>query len=451
MNRAAVEKLKPELRGELLLPTDEGYDSARKVFNAMIDKRPAAIARCARAADVISAVNFARAHDLLVSVRGGGHNIAGNAVCDGGLMIDLSRMKGIGVDPSQRTARAEPGLTLGEFDRETQAFGLATTLGIFSTTGIAGLTLGGGLGWLMGKYGLACDNLLSADVVTADGCLVTASATENEDLFWGLRGGGGNFGVVTSFEYRLHPAGPVLAGPVFYPTSSAKEVMRFYREYARANPDDLRADVGLADFGLLTGPVAVAIGLCYCGPLEEGKRLVEPVRKFAAPLADLIQPMGYCEVQSMLDPLMPPGLHNYWKSNFIADLPDAAIETLVHFFETRPSASSFLWLERMHGAASRVHPTTTAFGHREAQYALLIIAMWSDAADTERHIRWVRECWEAMQSFTTGRVYVNYLGEEGEERVRAAYGANYERLVALKNKYDPTNFFRLNQNIKPAV
>lgn len=449
VGEAAIQELKNRLRGDLLRPGDNDYDTARKVWNAMIDKRPALIARCAGAADVIQCVKFAREHDLLVFVRGGGHSVPGLSVCDGGLMIDLSPMKGIRVDPARQTARAQPGLSWGEFDRETQAFGLATTGGIFSITGIAGLTLGGGLGWLMGKYGLACDNLLSADVVTADGRFLTASATENEDLFWGLRGGGGNFGIVTSFQYRLHPVGTVLAGFLIHTAAKANEVLRFYREYMRQAPDEVRVDAGFVSAP--DGNLVAFLLPCYAGPLKEGEQIIRPLREFGPPLADQMAPMKYCDVQTMLNPILPPGQLNYWKSAFVAELSDAAIETLAHSAAARPSATSYLVFEDMHGAASRFPVRDTAFAHRQALYSLLILATWTDAADSEKHIRWVRECWEVMKPFTAGRVYVNYLDEEGDERVREAYGPNFERLVVLKNKYDPTNFFRLNQNIPPTV
>jgi FAD/FMN-containing dehydrogenase len=447
LREGSVAELKANLRGALLRPGDDGYDAVRTVHNAMIDRRPALIARCAGAADVIAGVQFARTHHLLVSVRGGGHNVAGNAVCDGGLMLDLSPMQGIRVDPAGRTVRAEPGLTWHDFDRETQAFGLATTGGLFSTTGIAGLTLGGGLGWLNGLYGLACDNLRSADVVTADGQLLTASDAEHPDLFWGLRGGGGNFGIVTSFAYRLHPVGPMLAGLLFYPIAKATEVFRFYREYTPESPDAFRADIGV-----LTAPdghLAVAMIPCYVGVVAEGERVIAPLRRLG-PVTDLVRPMTYCEVQTMLDDVLPPGRRNYWKSSFLPTLDDAAIETLIACGQAAPSPTSFLALEPLHGAASRVPPEATAFPHRAAHYSLLILAVWTDPAASEQHIRWARESWEAMRPFAAGRVYVNYLGDEGEERVQEAYGPNYQRLVALKNTYDPTNFFRLNQNITPT-
>jgi FAD binding domain/Berberine and berberine like len=450
---AAIQECKNRVRGEVLCPTDDGYEVARKVFNAMIDKRPVLIARCAGAADVIECVRFAREHDLVVSVRGGGHSVAGWGTCDGGLMIDLSRMKGIRVDPARRTVRAEVGLTLGEFDRETQAFGLATTLGAFSTTGIAGLTLGGGLGWLMGKYGLACDNLLSVDVVTAEGRLLTASATENEDLFWGVRGGSGNFGIVTSFEYRLHPVGPVvLAGGVFYPEASAKAFLRFYREFTSSCPDELTTQGGILT--TLDGNRTVAMAGCYCGPIAEGEKIVKPLRTFATPLADLFAPMPYVDLQRMLDAYYPPGRQNYWKSNFLRALSDEAIDAFVECAARRPSPQMFntsIWLEHMHGVAARVGVTETAFPHRQHPYNFSIFSIWPDPTHSAEMMAWTRQSWDALRPFMASGAYVNYLEEEGDPAARAAYGVNYERLVALKTKYDPTNFFRINHNIRPTV
>ncbi|MGH9778011.1 MAG: FAD-binding oxidoreductase, partial [Candidatus Acidiferrales bacterium] len=402
------------------------------------------------AADVMACVRFAREHDVPVSVRGGGHSIAGKAVCDGGLMIDLSRMKGIRVEPARRIAHAQPGLTLGEFDQESQAFGLATPLGTVSMTGIAGLTLGGGIGWLMGKFGLACDNLLSVGVVTAEGRLLTASATENEDLFWGVRGGAGNFGIVTEFQYRLHPLGPVLAGPVFYPVACAREVLRFYRDLTAAAPDELTAEAGF-----LTGPDGiplVAIIVCSCASLEEGERILRPLRAFGSPSTDAIGATSYLQHQKLFDPFFPPGQHHYWKSEFLAELSDAAIEVLRTCAATRPSPQSFVILDNLHGAVTRVGPNETAFPHRRQLFSLLILATWSDPVDSGKNIQWARQCWEAVQPFSAGAAYVNFLSEgEGDERVQAAYGTNHARLVALKNKYDPTNFFRMNQNIRPSV
>ncbi len=452
LEEAAVEEFKAGLRGELLRPGDGGYEDARTIWNAMIDKRPALIARCAGAADVIHCVNFARTNKLLVAVRGGGHDVAGNAVCDGGLVIDLSRMKGIRVDPTRRTVRAEPGLTWGEFDQETQAFGLATTGGFVPTTGIAGLTLGGGLGYLMRGFGLACDNLLSVDIVTADGQLLTASTTENEDLFWGVRGGGGNFGIVTSFEYELHPVGPmVLGGLILHPLPRAKEVTQFYREFTSTSPDELTTYLGFVTSP--DGHPAVAFIICYSGPVEEGEEVIRPLREFGPPAADMAGPMPYTAVQALGAPLAPYGRWNYWKSNFLQELSDEAIDTMIDQFSAVPSPFSAAALEQLGGAVSRVGENETAFGERGAHYSLIIHSQWADPAETERNIQWARNFWEAMQPFARDAVYVNYIdrGEEAD-RIRAAYGAEkYERLVALKNKYDPMNLFRLNKNIEPTV
>jgi FAD/FMN-containing dehydrogenase len=450
LDEATVQGFKTNLRGALLRPGDDGYDAARKVWNGMIDKRPALIARCAGPADVLQCVRFARDHDLLVSVRGGGHNYAGKAVYDDGLMIDLSPMKGIRVDPVRRTTQAQAGLKLGEFDRETQAFGLATTLGVNTDTGIAGLPLGGGYGWLGGKYGLACDNVLSVDVVTADGRLVTASASENEDLFWGMRGAGANFGIVTSFEYRLHPVGPVLGGMVLYPLS--KEAPRFFHEFSSTCPDEV-STVGL----LLTTPdgtPAVGMAACYCGPLEHGEKILQPLRTFAVPLADFIAPRPYVEMQTVFDEAWAPGQLYYHKANNLRHLSAAAIDTLVAYARAMPTALSSIYFQQLHGAASRIAASETAFPHRYDHLQFGLHPTTQNPADCAAMIRWAREGWQAMQPFVERALYVNALEdalEEGEQRVREAYGPNYERLVALKNKYDPTNFFRLNANIKPTV
>jgi FAD/FMN-containing dehydrogenase len=440
------------LRGQLLRPGDDGYDDARTIYNAMIDNRPAFIARCAGVADVIQSVNFARECGLVLSVRGSGHNVSGNAICDGGLMIDLSPMKSVRVNPERRTACAEPGVTWGEFDHETQAFGLATTGGVITTTGVAGLTLGGGIGWLMGNHGLACDNLLSVDVVTADGRLITASTSENQDLFWGLRGGGGNFGIATSFEFQLHPVGQMLGGLVIHPLDHAVELIGFYEEFTQTSPDELGS---MAVF--VTSPEGervVAIAVCYNGPVEEGERVLKPLREFGTPLADVISPMSYAQVQGMLDEGFPPGLQNYWKSNFLKGLDDTAIEMIVDHVRNAPSPASAVAIEQLGGAVNRVGTDDTAFNHRNARYNLLIVGMWPDPAAKDENVKWVRDLWDAMEPYSSGGVYVNYLGQEadeGTERIIAAYGPEkYERLVALKNKYDPTNLFRLNQNIKPT-
>jgi FAD/FMN-containing dehydrogenase len=444
-----VQEFAANLRGELIRPEDGGYDATRAVFNGMIDKRPAIIVRCAGTADVIQGVNFAQTHTLMLSVHGGGHSVAGTAVSDGGLMLDLSPMKGIRVDPARRTAEAQGGLTLGEFDHETQAFGLATTLGVVSMTGIAGLTLGGGLGWLNGKHGLACDNLLSADVVTADGRLLTASEEENEDLFWGIRGGGGNFGVVTSFRYRLHPVGTVLGGGLRYSAAEARDVLRFYHEFASTCPDELSTAASLGRTP--DGSVVVGVAVCYCGPIETGERVLHPLRTFGSPLEDNIQPMSYRTLQSTPDVGFPFGRQHYWKSSWLKHLSDEAIEVIIRFVAEMPSPISGVGLQQMHGAASRVDPAATAFRHRDEHYDFLILSQWADPSDSEENIQWTRALFEAMQPFFETGVYVNNLGEEGEDRVKEAYGAHYERLVALKDTYDPTNLFRLNQNVRPTA
>jgi FAD/FMN-containing dehydrogenase len=449
LNSDVIEQFHSGLRGGYLLRGDDGYEAARKIYNAMIDHRPAIIARCAGAADVIAAVNFARNNGLLVSVRGGGHNVSGNAVCDGGLMIDLSPMKSVRVDPQGKAAHAEAGVTWGEFDRETQAFGLATTGGLVSTTGIAGLTLGGGLGWLMGNYGLACDNLISVDVVTAD----TASKSRNEDLFWGLRGGGGNFGIATSFEFQLHPVGQMLGGILIHRLDKAAEAIKFYDEFTRTSPDELGTFVGFVTSP--EGERVMAIFVSYNGAIEEGERILKPLREFGPPLADMISPMGYVQVQRMMDDGFPAGRQNYWKSNFIKGLDTQAINVIIDQVAKAPSPHSAVAIEQFSGAVNRVSINDTAFNHRDARYNLLIVGIWTDAAAKADNVRWVRELWDAMAPYSSGGVYVNYLGQEadeGAERVKSAYGVEkYARLVALKQKYDPTNLFRLNQNIKPSV
>jgi FAD/FMN-containing dehydrogenase len=428
-----------------------GYDDARKVWNGMIDRRPALIVRCAGVADVITCVNFARTHSLLVSVKGGAHNIPGNAVCHGGLTIDLSQLRSVVVDPGRRMARAEPGATWADFDHETQAFGLATTGGTAFDTGIAGLTLGGGIGWLAGKYGLSCDNLLAVDIVTADGQLRTASDTENPDLFWAVRGGGGNFGVVTSFQYQLHPVGLVLAGQVFYPFKKAKEFLTFYRDFSRDIPDELNTIGGLATFPEV-GPVAAAI-VCYNGPVEEGEKVLRPLREFGSPLGDGIRPMPYTEIQQITGPMLQTGRRNYIKSIMVKDMGEAVIDTLLEYFARVPSPFTLLVFQQLGNAANRVGKEATAFNHRDAGYELIIHAIWLDQGDDEKNIRWTRELAATTLPLTGGSDYINQMGteaEEGADRIRAAFGPNYQRLVAVKQRYDPTNLFRHNQNIKAA-
>ena len=446
--RSVRQELRSGRHGQVIYPDDQGYDTARAVFNGMIDRRPLAVVRPSDASEVVRCIEFVRQHDLPLSVRGGGHSVAGYAVRDGAVMLDLSGMKSVQVDPASRTVRAAPGLTLGEFDRATQAFGLATTLGVVSVTGIAGLTLGGGLGWLNGRYGLACDNLISADVATADGQLLTASAQDNEDLFWAIRGGGGNFGVVTSFEYQLHPIDVVLAGALSYPLSTAPHVLRFYDDFVKAAPDELSTAVSLALTP--TGEPTVSIVVCYCGPTDKGEQVLHPLRTFRSPVDDSIQPMPYTALQSARDEGFPSGRLHYWKSGWLRDLSDGAIETLIQFIPQLPSSASGVGLQQMHGVASRIAPSATAFRHRAEQYDFLILSQWSDTTDSDRNVEWTSALFQAMQPHLEESVYVNNLGNEGPSRVRAAYGENYDRLAALKRTLDPDNLFRANQNVDPS-
>lgn len=438
------------IRGEVLGPNDAGYDAARKVWNGMVDKRPGLIVRCAGTADVMVAVRFARKHDVEVSVRGGGHNIAGKSVSEGGLMIDLSGMRSVHVDPATRTARVEGGATLRDLDHETQAFGLATTGGVVSHTGVAGLTLGGGIGRIGRKFGLACDNLLAVNLVTAEGRYLRASEQENADLFWAVRGGGGNFGIATSVEFRLHPVGPmVLGGVVLYPFEHARSVLRSYADYSRAAPDEVDADLIL-----LTSPEGkrvVAISASYIGDPKDGERILQPLRTFGPVLADQLGLVAYTSLQTAADAFFPTGLHHYWKTHFLTELTDAAIEVVVRGFQRAPSPRSIVVLQQYGGAVARIAPTATAFPHRSAQYDFLPTAVWEDPAQTEKNVDWVRKLWAEMKPFSSGGEYVNNLGEDGHDRVRAAYGPNYARLAELKNQYDPTNFFHLNANIEPTT
>lgn len=449
----------PGFRGAILRPGQQGYDEARRVWNGAVDRHPRMIARCAGTADVVAAVRFAAERELLVAVRGGGHGVAGTATCDDGMVIDCSPMKGIRVDPPARTAWAQPGVLWGELDQETQAFGLAVTGGIVTHTGIAGLTLGGGLGWLMRKHGLTIDNLTAADVVTADGRLLRASAAEHPDLFWGLRGGGGNFGVVTCFEYRLHPLGPVLAGPVLWPIEQAAEVLRFYRDFIATVPDELTTIVNLRKAPPLPaipqplhGRPVCAVTVCWSGELAAGETLLRPLRRFGRPLLDLIAIKPYPTHQSMFDPLVPHGWHYYWKSVVLADLSDHTIDTLATHTAAIGSARSYVLIFQLGGAIARVATDATAYPHRQAGYAVNINAVWLPGeaiAGEER--AWTRRLFTALEPAQLG-VYVNFLGEEGSHRVRAAYGAaTYQRLAHLKARYDPGNLFRLNQNIPPST
>jgi FAD/FMN-containing dehydrogenase len=459
LDETSIADLRARLRGELLRPGEEEYEAARKIWNGAIDRYPAMIVRCRGVADIVAAVRFARERDLLVAVRGGGHGVAGFAICDGGLVLDCSAMKGVRVDPAARTARAEPGVLWGEFDHETQAFGLATTGGVVTHTGLAGLTLGGGIGWLMRKHGLTCDNLIRADVVTADGDLLQATETENAELFWALRGGGGNFGVVTSFEYQLYPVGPtVLAGPIYFSMEDAGKVLRFYREFVATAPDELTTVLNLRRAPAvaflpehLHGRPVVAVATCFAGSIEEGERLLRPLRQFGRPVLDLIAPKPYVRHQSMFDPTVPHGLHYYWKSLEVPPFTDEVIDLVVEHSMRITSPLSYTVIFQLGGAIARIKEDATAYSHREAAHNVNINAVWrpDDPAAAE-HVCWARDFFAALESHQVG-VYVNFLGDEGDDRVRAAYGeANYVHLATAKRRYDPSNFFRLNQNVRPA-
>ena len=441
-------RLAAQLAGEVVLPGDAGYDSARRVWNGMIDRRPLGIARCKSPDDVLAAVAFAQDQEIAVAVRGGGHNIAGNGVCDGGLVIDLSSMCGVEVDARRRTGQVGGGATIAQFDAGAQEFGLATTGGIMTSTGVGGFTLGGGLGVLMRSYGLACDNLLAAEVVTAAGRRVRASSDENSDLFWGLRGGGGNFGVVTSFEVQLQEVGPLLTGRLAHPWAQARPALRFCRDFVAGAPDALVVyqTLGTGD----DGQPAMYMRSVFNGPIDEGLSVVAPLRRFGSPVVEDFKPMSYVDVQAMVEPAFPPGRLNYWKANFVDELTDELIDILVDSFERVPSAHSMIALEQMGGAVARVPREATAFQHRQAAFSLLILSGWDDPADTDANVAWTREVWERTRPLCSSGVYVNYLGSEGDERIRDAYGVNLARLSEVKQKYDPGNFFRVNQNIAPV-
>ena len=456
-----VEEFEARLRGELLRPGGEDYERARHIWNGMIERRPALIVRAAGVADVISSVDFARENGLLLAVRGGGHNVAGTALADGALVVDLSAMKGIRVDPVSRTARAEGGVTIGELDHETQKFALAAPMGLVSETGIAGLTLGGGLGWMRRKHGLSSDNLLSVDAVTADGRFVSASETENAGLFWGVRGGGGNFGVVTSFEYRLHPVGPeVMFCFVLYPGDRAREVLRFCEEYASQAPDEVspigvlgrvpRAELFPEEWH---GHPFAAVLAMYAGEAEEGERTLRPLRELGEPIADLSGRMSYTEAQQALDEDYPEGKRYYWKSRNLDSLGEAEIERLIAHAQSAPSDESTIDVWYQGGAMSRVGASQTAFGDRSAPILIGVEANWEEARDDAANVAWVRECVEDLSRFSGGGSYLNFPGflEEGEQQLRDAFGENYERLAALKSEHDPGNLFRVNQNVKPAT
>jgi FAD/FMN-containing dehydrogenase len=445
--------LQAQLAGSVLSPSDTAYEAARRVHNGLIDRRPALVARCHGTADVQAAVRFARERGLEIAVRGGGHNVAGNAVCDGGLVIDLSAMRGVHVDARARRARAQGGATWGDYNRETQLHGLASTGGVVSTTGVGGLTLGGGLGWLMGKHGMAVDSLRAAELVLATGEVVRASADEHPELFWAVRGGGGNFGVATWLEYELYPVGPaVTGGLVAHPFSAARDVLRFYRDFTASLPDELTAFAGVLHAPDGSGTKLAAIIVCHAGSLEAGAAAVAPVKRFGSPVMDVIGPMPYSAVNMLFDAGFPRGALNYWKSNFLSALGDGAIDTMIARFAAAPSPMSALLLEHFHGAATRVGPTETAFPHRTVGYNFLAVGEWMEPAATPANVAWAREAYAAMvPHFASGR-YVNYLNADevsDGSSVSAAFGPNWKRLREVKQRYDPDNAFHLNQNIKP--
>lgn len=458
LSENVVQDFKSRLRGELIRPGDDHYETARKVYNAMIDRHPLMVLRCADVADVIAAVNFARENKLPVAIRAGGHNVTGAATCDDGIVIDLSLMKGIQVDPTSRTASAQGGVTWGDLDHATHPFGLAAPGGIISTTGIAGLTLGGGIGHLTRNFGLSCDNLISADVVTADGRLLKASANENPDLFWAIRGGGGNYGVVTSFEFKLSPVDMVFAGPVLYPLSMAKDAMRFYRSYMAKAPDNMNAF-----FAFLIVPPGppfpeplhnkpmCGIVACYTGPMDKAEEVVGPLREFGPPAFVGLGPLPFPALNGAFDALVPPGLQHYWKADFVKELTDEVIDAHVKYGPDIPTVSSAMHIYPVSGAAGRVGKNDTAFSYRDAQYVHVIAAMYPDPADTPKNMEWVRNYWSALHPYSAGGAYVNFMMDEGQDRITATYRDNYDRLVAVKNKYDPTNLFHLNQNIAPSA
>jgi len=448
---SALAKLRSKFAGTILQPGDPEYDNVRALHNGMIDKRPAVIARCRNEAEIAASVAFAREYGLEIAVRGGGHNVSGRASVEGGMMIDLSLMKAISVDAAMKRAIAQGGVTWGEFNRATQEHGLATTGGVISTTGIAGLTLGGGYGYLAGKHGLATDNLVAATVVTADGQVVRASDSENPDLYWALRGGGGNFGVVSSFEYHLHPVGPtIMAGAIAWPLTQAREVLRFYREFTESAGDELTclAGVGHAPDG--SGVKVAIIGAAYFGAITDGEKILGPIKEFGSPLFDTIQPTGYSDLNSMFDIAYPKGMLYYWKSNFLAALDDNVISTMVEMVERCPSKYSGIFLEHWHGAAARVPQDQTAFVYRREGHNLLVLSHWYDAAANAENIAWARDGFAALgPSFAQAR-YLNYLDQDDAADLAGPFGENYARLAQIKAKWDPRNVFHLNQNIQPA-
>jgi FAD/FMN-containing dehydrogenase len=456
MSGPTIEQLRQSVRGAVITAEDDGYEDARRVHNAMIDKRPRVVVRPANAGDVIAAVDFARENELDLAVRGGSHSVPGLGTCDDGVVVDLSSMRGVRVDPGRQTARAEGGATWGDFNAATYPFGLATTGGIISTTGVGGLTLGGGIGYLARGLGLSCDNLISADVVTADGRLLIANDKENEDLFWALRGGSGNFGVVTSFEFRLSPVKDIYGGPIFFELDRASDVLRFFREFIVDAPEQLG---GFPAFQIAPplpfipetrhGEPFVAIVACWAGPLDEGKRAIQPFRDVAPIVAELVGPMPYPTLNSAFDGLVPPGLQHYWKANFNKELTDAAIEGHLQHAPKLPAVNSTVHLYPINGACHRIGPDETAFAYRDATFATVIAGMWPDPAQNEANIQWVRDYYQATAPHSEPGGYINFMSEDDQGRIEANYRGNYGRLVETKRKYDPGNLFHVNQNIAP--
>ncbi|MBW3554094.1 MAG: FAD-binding oxidoreductase [Gemmatimonadetes bacterium] len=455
MTAIAIADVLPELSrrfsGQLLRSVDAEYDEARRVHNGLIDKRPAVIARCRGVADIGEAIRFARRHGLEIAVRGGGHNVAGRSTVEGGLMIDLSPMRRVVIDPDGRVGVADGGATWADFDRATQEHGLATTGGVVSSTGVGGLTLGGGYGWLQGRHGLSVDNLLAVEIVTAEGHALTASEEENADLFWAVRGGGGNFGVVASFHFRLHPVGPaVVGGLVAHPLENAGEVLRFYREFTASLPDALTVAAGMLHAPDGSGAKLAAVLACHCGPVEEGQAAVQPIKEFGSPAMDAMGPIPYAALNSMLDAGFPKGALNYWKSSFLSGLSDGAIDRMVECFARCPTPLGGIILDHYHGASTQVDERATAFPHRSTGYNMLVAAQWLDPAEVDGSIAWARESYAAMKPFLAAGRYVNYLDrDDSGAQVAAAYGPNYDRLRQVKTKYDPENVFHMNHNIRP--
>ena len=457
MAKTTIEQLRERVRGEVITPGDEGYEQVRKVFNAMIDRRPRVVVRCANAGDVMASVDFARENRLDLAVRGGGHSVPGFGTCDDGVVVDLSRMRGVRVDPRTRTARAEGGATWGDFNHATHAFGLATTGGVVSTTGIAGLTLGGGIGHLARGFGLSCDNLVSADVVTADGRFLVASDSENEDLFWAIRGGGGNFGVVTSFEYNLHPVKDIYGGVMFYELSEAANVLRFYRAFIADAPEEFGAFPAFQIAPPLPfvpanrqGDAFIAMVACWAGPVDRGERAFKPFHDLAPVVAELVGPMPYPALNSAFDALYPPGqLQHYWKANFVTELTDEAIKAHLEHGPKVPVVNSTVHIYPINGACHRVAPGAMAFAYRHANFATVIAGMWPDPHQNEANIKWVRDYYEATAPHSEAGGYINFMAGDDQDRIKDNYKGNYERLVKVKRKYDPENLFHLNQNIRP--